>query len=73
MLDPAAGPVADADTEPRVAELLQARLGQAGKLLDDFDAPDSLCEFRQDRGLVAPAGADLEYRVAWFGSEKISG
>ena len=73
MLDPAAGPVADADTEPRVAELLQARLGQAGELLDNLDSPDLVCRLRQNRGLVAPAGADLEYRVAWFGSEKISG
>jgi hypothetical protein len=45
--------------------------GLFGELLDQLHAVDALRELRQDCGLVAHAGADLEHRVGGLQIEQI--
>ena len=60
MFGPATGSVAYADLDRRVAELVQEILREAGKLLDNLDAPDLTREFRQDCCLIPQPGSDFE-------------
>src|SRR5438552_6533569 len=60
VLGPAPRPVSDANSDIREAKALQQSLGMVCEFLDDFDAPNLSGEFREDCGLIAQAGADLE-------------
>ena len=71
MLGPAARAVADADVDVGAPEPRQTPLSLKRQLLDHFDAPYPTRQPRQDRSLVAEAGADLEHAVCRLRGEEV--
>ena len=61
VLGPAVVAVGDLELDVGAALLAQSLLCLAGELFDDFDAVHLARQLRQDRGLVAQSGADLEH------------
>src|SRR5262249_34373917 len=63
VLGPAVIAVGDLELDIGAALLAQALLRLSGELFDDFDAVHFARQLREDCGLVAQPGADLEHRV----------
>jgi hypothetical protein len=71
VLGPAVKAVSQAKLDVAAALARQPLLGLLGELFDDLDAVDLAHQRREDRRLIAQAGADLQDPVAGLQVEKI--
>ncbi len=71
MLAPSVVTVADTDLDIAVTEVFEPFPGVESEFLDELDAVDLIHQLREDRGLIADAGADLQRHVARLQLEQI--